>query len=429
MLWRGLYRGVSAVITPALSIYMRRRLARGKEDPKRVSERRGIPSHDRPSGPLIWIHAASNGEAMSAQPLIDRLMRRDPNGTVLLTTGTVTSARLMADRLPPGAIHQFVPVDRTGWVRRFVDHWQPDLGIWLESELWPNLLWEMRDEGRPTVLINGRISARSFAQWQRMPGLARDLIGGFSLCLAQTDREAKRLRDLGAAQAECVGNLKFSAPPLPVEPDLLAALRHAVAGRPLWLAASTHAGEEEKVADVHARLAPQRPGLLSILVPRHPSRSDAIAEMLRTQGFRVARRSETAVPPVDCDIYLADTLGELGLFYQLVDVALIGGSLLTGIGGHNPVEAVQQGAVPLLGPDLGNFESVAQELTEAEGTLQVANSADIAEAISRLLDEPAYREQMVRAGADVAARNRDVVGRVMERLAPLLPPVGGEGGS
>lgn len=421
MLWRGLYRSAVGLGAPLLSVYLKRRLARGKEDPKRFAERRGVASAARPEGPLVWIHAASNGEAMSAQPLMERLTARDPAGAILLTTGTVTSARLMASRLPPGALHQFAPVDRTAWVERFLAHWRPDVGIWLESELWPNLLWRMRDSGRPTALINGRISTRSFERWRRTPGLARDLIGGFDLCLAQTPAEADRLRALGAADADCVGNLKFSAPPLPVDPDLLAALRHAVAGRPVWLAASTHPGEEEIVADAHARLAPDHPDLLTVIAPRHPVRGGAVAEALRSEGFRVARRSETPTPPADAEIYLADTLGELGLFYSLVDAAVIGGGLIRGPGGHNPVEAVQLGAVPLLGPDMSNFETVAEELRAAGGALGVADAGDIARAVSRLLAAPDQCAAIADAGGRVAARNRDVVARVMARLEPLLP--------
>lgn len=422
MLWRGVYRAASALSAPALSVYLRRRVTHGKEDPARFAERRGRASRVRPTGPLVWIHAASNGEAMSALPLIDRLGKRDPLSTVLLTTGTVTSAQLMANRLPAHAIHQYVPVDRIGWVRRFLDHWQPDAGVWLESELWPNLLWEMRDAGRPTMLINGRVSERSYRRWRRTPGLARNLLGGFALCLAQTDQEAARLRGLGAADADCVGNLKFSAPPLPVDADLLAALRHAVGERPHWLAASTHSGEEDLIADVHARLAPRRDGLLTVIVPRHPSRGSVIAESLRGQGLRVARRSETPVPPADSDVYLADTLGELGLFYRFADIALIGGSLAGGIGGHNPVEAVQQNAIPLFGPDMSNFESVAGELLQAEGARRAGDATAIAEAVSTLLDDSDLRARMTEAGGTVATRNLGVVDTVLARMAPWLPP-------
>ena len=421
MLWRGLYRGLSALTAPGLSVYLRRRVTRGKEDPARFAERRGHASRERPDGPLVWIHAASNGEAMSALPLIDRLGKRDPSATVLLTTGTVTSAQLMANRLPAHAIHQYVPVDRIGWVRRFLEHWRPDAGVWLESELWPNLLWEMRDADRPTMLINGRVSERSYRRWRRTPGLARDLLGGFTVCLAQTDQEAERLRELGARSADCVGNLKFSAPPLPVDGDLLAALRHAVGDRPHWLAASTHPGEEELVAEVHARLAPRRDRLLTILVPRHPVRGGAIAEALRGQGLRVARRSETAVPPADTDIYLADTLGELGLFYRFADIALIGGSLVGGVGGHNPVEAVQQGAIPLIGPDMSNFESVAQELLQAKGARRTVDAGEVADTVALLLDDGDLRARMTEAGSRVAERNLDVVDHVIERMAPWLP--------
>lgn len=428
MLWRGLYRTASALSAPVLSIYLRRRVTHGKEDPTRFAERRGEASIARPEGRLVWIHAASNGEAMSAQPLIDRLGARDPTASVLLTTGTVTSAQLMAKRLPARAMHQYVPVDRFGWVRRFLDHWRPDAGIWLESELWPNLLWEMRDAGRPTMLVNGRVSERSFRRWRRMPGLARDLLGGFALCLAQTDQEAERLRLLGAREADCVGNLKFSAPPLPVDPDLLAAMRRAIGNRPFWLAASTHPGEEAIVAEVHARLAPTHPELLTILVPRHPVRGGAIAESLREHGLRVARRSETPIPPGDIDIYLADTLGELGLFYSLSDIALIGGSLTGGIGGHNPVEAIQMGAIPLLGPDMSNFESVAQDLLRAGGARRVGDATAIAETVASLLTEDETRQRMAHAGATIAARNRNVVDQVMRRMEPWLPPIAPKAG-
>ncbi|MEQ8602980.1 MAG: 3-deoxy-D-manno-octulosonic acid transferase [Marivibrio sp.] len=423
MIWRGLYRSALAASRPALSLYLKRRLARGKEDPKRFPERLGHASIERPTGPLVWIHAASNGEAMSAQPLMEALAARDPDASILLTTGTVTSARLMASRLPTNAVHQYAPIDQLGPVRRFLANWRPDAGVWLESELWPNLLWEMRDDGRPTLLINGRISERSFQRWRRTPGLARDLLGGFDLCLAQTPREAERLNRLGARDADCVGNLKFSAPPLPVNADLLAALRHAVGARPLWVAASTHAGEEEIVADVHARLAPQRDGLLTILAPRHPVRGDAVAEHLRGQGFRVARRSETPTPPPDAEIYLADTLGELGLFYRLSEIALIGGSLIGGVGGHNPVEAVHLGAAPLFGPDMANFETVADELLQAGGARRIESAQEAAAAVAALLDDSDARRAMSAAAADVAARNRGVAQRVMQRLEPFLPPV------
>lgn len=425
MIALSLYRSASRIVRPAITLYLRRRLASGKEDPQRVGERRGLTDRARPAGPLVWIHAASNGEAMSAQPLIERLAERDPAATILLTTGTVTSARLMAERLPPTAIHQFVPVDLPGWVAAFLDHWRPDVGIWIESELWPNLVLGMRARGRPMALVNGRISGRSFARWRKAPGLARDLLGGFSLCLAQTPAEAERLAALGAVDTACVGNLKFSAPPLPADPALLDALRRAVAGRPLWLMASTHPGEEEIAADVHARLAPGHARLLSVLVPRHPVRGDAVAEMLRQHGFRVSRRSEEAVPPADAEIYLVDTLGELGLFYRLADLVMIGGSLAGGIGGHNPVEAVQLDCALLLGPDMSNFETVADELLRAGGARSVANASAIAEAVDDLLADDDGRAAMIDAARAVAARNRGVVDRVMERLMSVLPPVGG----
>ena len=282
-----LYRGLTAIAAPFIDFYLSRRLARGKEDPSRLTERRGVASRERPDGPLIWLHAASVGEAQSALALIRRILDSHAGLHVLVTTGTVTSAQLLADRLPPRSFHQFVPVDRLSWVRRFLDYWRPDLSLWMESDLWPNLLSETVNRGLPAVLVNGRMSSRSYNRWRRVSGFARRLIRGFSLCLAQTEEQAERLRALGADQVKCVGNLKFSAAPLPGDEDDLRVLRDAIGDRPIWLAASTHPGEEAMVADVHDRLAARYPNLLTLIVPRHPSRGADVARIPLSPDLRI----------------------------------------------------------------------------------------------------------------------------------------------
>ncbi|MEK9662143.1 MAG: glycosyltransferase N-terminal domain-containing protein, partial [Alphaproteobacteria bacterium] len=286
-----LYRAATTAALPLVDLLLWRRATRGKEDPSRIDERRGIPSLERPHGRLVWLHAASLGEAQSILQLVDRLLRDRPNLSALVTTGTVTSADMLASRLPARALHQFVPFDRAGWVRRFLDYWRPDAAIWVESELWPNMLVETRARGVPLALVNARISEKSYAAWRRAPGNARRLLGRFDLILAQDDTIAARLRDLGAENVVVSGNLKAAAAALPARADALAELQDTFADRPLWLAASTHPGEEAMVAATHRHAAAGRPGLLTVLVPRHPQRGGEIAVELAAAGFTVARRS------------------------------------------------------------------------------------------------------------------------------------------
>ncbi len=420
-----IYRGLTEAAAPFVRLYLDRRVAQDKEDPARISERFGVASRPRPPGPLVWLHAASVGEAQSALSLIERMLAGWDALHVLVTTGTVTSAQLLGERLPNRSFHQFVPLDRVAWVRRFLEHWRPDLTLWMESDLWPNLLRESVRRGRPLVLVNGRMSRRSFERWLRARSFARCLLRGFALCLAQTDEQAERLRRLGAQRVKCVGNLKYSAAPLPVEEAELRRLRAACAGRPVWLAASTHPEEEPLVAEAHRMLATRFPGLLTVIVPRHPTRGPEIASMLAGAGLRLARRGVGSLPKPKDDIYLADTLGELGLFYRLVEIAFIGGSNGSH-GGHNPLEAAQLGCAVLHGPDMANFRSVAEALRAAGAACEVDGAAALAQAVGRLLENPDARARQIAAARRVAAENRDVVERVIDELRPFLDSLAAE---
>ncbi len=322
-----LYRGLTVAVGPLVGPVLRRRAAGGKEDPARLGERLGHAALPRRDGPLVWLHASSVGESLSVLGLIDRLLSARPGLALLMTSGTVTSARLLADRLPARAVHQFVPVDRPAAVRRFLDHWRPDLAIWVESELWPNLVRATQARGIATALIQGRMSARSFAKWRRARGLVAPLLKGFDLVLAQTEADAERMRDLGAAPT-VTGTLKYSNPPLPVDETALAELRGAIGARPVWLAASTHPGEEDTVSRAHHALAADNPGLLTIVAPRHPERGVALAHLAKAAGLRVARRGAGEALRGDTQLYLADTMGELGLFYRVADLVFVGGSLV-----------------------------------------------------------------------------------------------------
>ncbi len=414
-----IYRAVTGLAGPLVRLYLRRRVARGKEDPSRLPERRGIASAPRPDGPLVWVHAASVGEAQSVLSLVGRLLDMRGDVTVLVTSGTVTSASLMGRRLPGRALHQYAPVDLTGWVRRFLAHWRPQLALFVESELWPNLICETAARGCPMVLVNGRMSARSFARWMRVPAAASALLGRFALCLGQTAQDRDRFAALGAPRVDYVGNLKYSAAPLPADAAELAQLQSVLAGRPLWLAASTHPGEEELAAAAHERLAETLPRVLTIIVPRHPSRGDEIEAMLTARGLSVCRRSTGSLPGPDSRVYLADTLGELGLFYRLADIAFIGGSTGT-LGGHNPLEAAQLSCAVLYGPDMTNFRNVAADLEAAEAALPVADAEALAAAVARLLGDPAARERLANGARKVTAANAAALDNVVAALAPFI---------
>ena len=371
-----LYRAATRFARPFLNDLIRRRTAEGKEDPDRVAERRGVPSCPRPPGPLIWLHAASVGEAQSALSLIRRLVALPARPHVLVTTGTVTSARLLASRLPDGSFHQFVPLDLPQWVGCFLDHWQPDLALWIEFELWPNMLTGLKRRGVPVVLLNASMSARSFEKWRRIAPVAKSLLACFDFCLAQSEEQADRLRRLGARTADCVGNLKYSADPLPADASAMAALEPTLRGRNVLLFASTHEGEERIAGAIHARLRCDHPNLLTVIVPRHPVRAADIAGDLGTQGLAVRRRSLGEAPGTDTDIYLADTMGELGLFYRLAELAVIGNSF-GHEEGHNPLEAAQLNCAVLDGPGMADFRSVVQELGRARAAISCADAADL----------------------------------------------------
>jgi 3-deoxy-D-manno-octulosonic-acid transferase len=419
-----LYRGLTTLGAPLIAYYLDRRMARGKEDRARFGERRGVSSLPRPDGQVIWLHAASVGESISMLPVIEALQQR-PHTTVLLTTGTVTSAEVMAGRLPPGALHQYVPVDRLPWVRRFLDHWRPDLALWAESEFWPNLLVETAARQIPLILLNGRISDRSFATWRRQSRLIRQLLSGFVLCLGQTPEDAQRLRQLGAANVVCRGNLKFAAPPLPVDPTALADLTAELDGRPRWLAASTHPGEESAAARVHLSLAERFPGLLTIVVPRHPNRGAEIAAEIRAMGLTVSRRAEAEPIGPATAILLADTLGELGLFIRVAPIVFMGKSLL-GQGGQNPLEPARLGASVLFGPNMDNFNDIAQRMGGGGGALKVEDERGLADAVAaRLSDDRLVAETGRKAHA--FARTEDgVLEAVLAELAPWLDRKEGE---
>ncbi len=411
------YRAVTSFAEPLAARMLRRRLARGKEDEDRLPERLGRAGRVRPKGPLVWIHAASVGESVSVLPLIRELGRLKPNTSVLVTTGTVTSGRVMGERLPPNAFHQFVPVDTPSAVRAFLDHWRPSLALWVESELWPNMLHETKERQIPVVLVNARMSDASYRGWRHAKQAAAELLGTFDLCLAQDEAVADKLTRLGARRVEVPGNLKLVGDPLPFDADILGELRSAIGGRPMWLLASSHDGEEQLAAFTHRDLQAHFPRLLTIIVPRHPQRGPQIAASLEPL-FHVARRSKGELPTRDTEIYIADTLGELGVFYRLCPLVVMGGSFVPH-GGQNPLEPARLGAAVLSGPHVGNFRDIFRLLIASGGAEVLASNDQLTPRVGALLDNDMETMRRGQAAAQAAGTKEPLV-RTFEFLAPYL---------
>jgi 3-deoxy-D-manno-octulosonic-acid transferase len=415
----GLYRAVTTAGLPLIELLIQQRTMRGKEEPTRVDERRGLPSIERPRGPLVWVHAASIGEAQSVLSLIDRILRTAPDLHILMTTGTVNSARLMEERLPRRAFHQYVPIDRTGWVRRFLDYWRPGAGLWVESELWPNLILESRRRSIPLALVNARMSERSRQSWGRAPALAGAMLGAFGTILAQDEDIAARLRALGADHVSVTGNLKLAAAPLPATATELTSLQDTIGTRPVWLAASTHRMEEEIVAEVHTHLATKIPGLLTLLAPRHPQRGDEIEQVMQRAELKVARRSRGETIGPNTDVYLVDATGILGQLYRVSPLAFVGGSLIPH-GGQNMLEAAQLGCAVLHGPHVDNFLSITRDLDAAGASREVADKDALIGALGELLADAEGLAAMRQAAEGAAARNQAVLETTVQRLQPLI---------
>ena len=363
------YRVLWVVLSPLVDLMFIIRLIKGKEDKKRIPERLGISKVARPNGKLLWLHAASVGESLSILPLIRTLQERQPSLHILVTTGTVTSAELMAKRLPQNVVHQFVPLDFYWSVKNFIRHWQPDLSVFVESELWPELLHQAPNP----IIINGRMSEKSAARYQKFAPLTGFMFQKIRLILAQSEESYSNFQKVCNSPLENSGNLKFDAPKPPADFEELEALQQQLQNHKLFVCASTHPGEDEVMAAIHQRAKAEVKNLITVIVPRHPHRGKSIQKQLQKAGYTCNLRS--AGEPIE-NIYIADTIGELGLWYRLANVVLMGKSLHSG-GGQNPFEPLKCGKVTLTGPSMENFTEMMQIFKEREIILQSENVAQI----------------------------------------------------
>ncbi|MCZ4280893.1 3-deoxy-D-manno-octulosonic acid transferase [Kiloniella laminariae] len=411
----GIYGCTASFLTPVVKHHLRKRRTRGKEHPQRHNERLGYAGEPRPTGKLIWIHGASVGESLSILPLIEELNKQQSDLNFLVTTGTLTSAQLMAQRLPTNARHQFIPVDLPAAVERFITHWKPDLGLIVESELWPQLIFRACQHKVPLLLVNGRMSGKSLRSWLRVPFFIRDLLGCFRLILAQSRQDARHFEQLGAPRVKDSGNLKFAALPLLKSQDDLEELRKHIANRPIWFASSTHRTEEIFLAKVQQKLQKRLPGLLCIIAPRHPERGEEILTEIRAESLTISSRSKKEDITDKTDIYLADTLGELGLFYELSPVVVIGGSLLRK-GGQNLLEPARQNCAVVCGPEMQNFQEISDAMVSAGAVIKLQSIDELENCLFSLLNNP----ERCQALAGTAKNYMESKGREIHQIAQAV---------
>jgi 3-deoxy-D-manno-octulosonic-acid transferase len=409
-----LYGAAARLLEPLAPRLLAARARAGKEIPERLGERLGRSSRSRPDGRLVWLHGVSVGESLSLLPLVEALARR-PDLSLLITSGTVAAADMMARRLPAGVIHQFAPVDAPGAVRRFLDHWRPEAGLFVESELWPNLILAARARGVRLGLVSARMTAASAAGWARAPASARTVLNAFELVLPQDSATAGRLADLGARLGPRL-NLKRAGAAPPVDSAALAELSAQLSGRPVVLAASTHPGEEDLIAEAFLAATAARPEALLVVAPRHPHRGAAVAEALAALGLSTARRSQGETPGPRVQAYVADTLGEMGLLLRLAQVVVMGGALVEGVGGHNPLEAARVGAAIVTGPHVANAQELYDEMLAEAAVIQAVDVEALARHIAGLLTYPLIARRVGEAARDYADRQ----GAALDAALPLI---------
>lgn len=415
-----IYNTLIIILYPlVIKRYIKKRIENGKEDIKRFNERIGRPSLKRPEGKLIWLHGASVGESVSMLPLIQRIVDCYPDAHVMVTTGTVTSADVMQKRLPERAFHQFIPIDNPIFTTRFVKHWQPDVALWFESELWPGALSSIKRKNIPLILINGRISNKSFKRWQQFDFVCKELFSCFTMCLGQSEEDAYRLHILGAPQAMCLGNLKYAGLPLPIDEAKRAEFMAQVGKRKIWLASATHDDEEVRIAKIHKRLKEKFPDLLTVIAPRHPPRGEDIQQKINALGLSTALRSKQENINPQTDIYIANTIGEMGIWYDVIDIIFIGGSLIPH-GGQNFIEPSRMRDAVIVGPHMHNFTDALSRAKKADAIIQVTDTQELEEQVSLLLENKELLEAKRSLAYNWATSEAKVLDGILDKVKGFI---------
>ncbi len=416
-----LYKALLTLLYPlALNRYIEKRKKNGKEDIKRFNERLGKATLPRPKGKLIWMHGASVGESISMLPLIHRLLEVFPDVHIMVTTGTTTSADVMAKRLPERAFHQYFPLEHPLYAARFIRHWKPSLALWFESEFWPAMLSALKKRNIPIILVNGRISNKSFRRWQQFEFVIKEILSCFTLCLGQSDEDTYRLKVLGAKNTASLGNLKYAGLPLPVDETKKADLAEQFSGRNVWLVSSTHEDEESKIGRFLKDLAKKVPDLLTVIVPRHPHRGAPIKEKLeKDYGLNVSLRSADEKISKKTDVYIADTIGELGIFYELIDIVFVGGSLIAH-GGQNFMEPSRARDAVLVGPHMHNFTDAMNRAKRADAVIQVNDVLELIDMVEKLFTNPDLLEAKRSLAYNWATSEAKVLDGIVEKIQDYI---------
>ena len=413
----GVYNTLVRILYPiAIRRYIEKRKKIGKEDIKRFNERIGRPNKKRPEGRLIWLHGASVGESISMLPLINRLLEIYPDIHIMVTTGTTTSAEVMAKRLPERAFHQYLPIDNPVFTTRFVRYWHPTIALWFESEFWPAMLSSIKRRNIPLILINGRISNKSFKRWQQFDYICKELLGCFTACLGQSEEDAYRLRVLGCKDSMCLGNLKYAGLPIPVDAEKKADVLKQIGSRPVWLASSTHNDEEFKIGRFLKDLQAKHPDLLTIIAPRHPNRGPEIADKLRSDyGLNVALRSSDEKITEQTNVYVADTIGEMGIWYEICPIVFVGGSLIPH-GGQNFMEPSRCRDAVIVGPHMHNFTDAVSRAKHADGLIQVNDVLELMDMVEQLLNNKELLEAKRSLAYNWATSEAKVLDGIVEKI-------------
>ena len=413
----GIYNTLVRTLYPiVIRRYIEKRKKMGKEDVKRFNERVGRPTKPRPAGRLIWLHGASVGESISMLPLINRLLEIYPDAHVMVTTGTTTSAEVMAKRLPERAFQQYLPIDNPVFAARFIRHWQPTIALWFESEFWPGMLSTIKRRNIPLILINGRISNKSFKRWQQFDFVIKEILDCFTACLGQSEEDAYRLRALGAKDAMCLGNLKYAGLPIPVDEEKKKEIQDEIGERPVWLVSSTHSDEEAKIGRYLKELSAKHEGLLTIIAPRHPTRGVEIRDILQDKyQLKTALRSANEKIQPETEVYIADTIGEMGIWYELCPIVFIGGSLIPH-GGQNFMEPSRCRDAVIVGPHMHNFTDAMNRAKRADGIIQVDETVDLIDMVDQLLSNKELLEAKRSLAYNWATSEAKVLDGIAEKI-------------
>jgi 3-deoxy-D-manno-octulosonic-acid transferase len=417
-----LYRFLLILLSPFILVFLLYRIIIGKEHKKRYPERFGFASKSRPKGALIWFHAASIGEVVSVFYLIEKISEKYPEINILITTGTVTSAKLVESKFNKNIMHQFVPLDFTFAVKKFLGHWRPDFALWVESEVWPNLVCETAKTGSPLALVNARMSKETLNKWKKHKRFSKKIFESFSVCLAQNESEKSNFDQAGVLNSVNAGNLKFESPTLPADSAELTNVVKMIGDRKIWLFASSNEGEEEVAANCHRALEDKYSGLLTVIVPRHPNRAKAIAKILQEKNLNFVQRSKEEKVTKDTQVYLCDTIGELGIFYRISNVVFIGGSLVDR-GGQNPLEPARLHCALISGNKLFNFAEIYSQMQQEHAVIIVNNEDELITNLDNLLADNKLQDIYANRALEFVTSKSGIVDNYLNQLDKYIKPL------